>query len=116
MTEAPDATKRSPDFFIFGCERSGTTLLCALLSEHREICVVNDSFVYNVLNGRGWPRKVQLVYKALSRATGSPLLLSKAESSHLPPASAPVPPRLIGEYVAALAARYNRRAEGNWMA
>lgn len=116
MTEARDATKRAPDFFIFGCERSGTTLLCALLSEHREICVVNDSFVYNVLNGRGWPRRVQLAYKALSRATRSPSLLSKAESSHLPPAEAHLPPRLVAEYVAALAARYNRRAEGNWMA
>ena len=106
---------RTPDFFIFGCERSGTTLLCALLSEHEEICVMNDTFVYNVLNGRGWPRVVQLGYKALFRAARSPALLSRAESSHLPSVDAAVSPDLIDDYLKALVARYNQRADGNWM-
>jgi hypothetical protein len=106
---------RSPDFFIFGCERSGTTLLCALLSEHPEICVVNDSFIYNVLNNQGWPRNVQLAYKALSRVARSPSLLSKAESSHLPSADRPISADLSSRYLAALIARYRRRTEGNWL-
>ena len=114
--DAQNSSIRSPDFFIFGCERSGTTLLCALLSEHPEICVVNDSFIYNVLNNQGWPRNVQLAYKALSRAARSPALLSKAESSHLPSADRPISADLPGRFLAALIARYRRRTEGNWLA
>jgi hypothetical protein len=106
---------RSPDFFVFGCERSGTTLLCALLSERPEICVVNDSFVYNVLNNQGWARKMQLSYKALSRLTGSLALLSGAESSHLPPIDRAVSPEQARQFVNDLLARYKRRADGNWL-
>ena len=36
-----------PNFFIFGCPRSGTTLLCALLSEHPEVFCLNDSFIFD---------------------------------------------------------------------
>ena len=106
---------RSPDFFVFGCERSGTTLLSALLSEHEEICVVNDSFVYNVLNNQGMARKIQLSYKALSRLTGSFALLSRAESSHLPPIDRAMPPEQAKQFVTALLARYKKRADGNWL-
>lgn len=106
---------RSPDFFVFGCERSGTTLLCALLSEHEQICVVNDSFVYNVLNNLGMARKMQLSYKALSRLTGSISLLSRAESSHLPAIDRTVTPQQANEFVNALLARYKRRTDGNWL-
>jgi hypothetical protein len=106
---------RSPDFFVFGCERSGTTLLCALLSEHEQICVVNDSFVYNVLNNQGTARKVQLSYKALSRLTGSFSLLSRAESSHLPAIDRPVTAKQARQYLDSLLARYKRRTDGNWL-
>ena len=106
---------RSPDFFVFGCERSGTTLLCALLSEHEQICVVNDSFVYNVLNNQGTARKIQLSYKALSRLTGSISLLSRAESSHLPAIDRPVTPTQAQQFLDSLLARYKRRTDGNWL-
>jgi hypothetical protein len=106
---------RSPDFFVFGCERSGTTLLCALLSEHNEICVINDSFVYNALNNQGKARRIQLSYKALSRLTGSISLLSRAESSHLPPIDREVSPEQAKRYITGLLARYKQRAEGNWL-
>jgi hypothetical protein len=106
---------KSPDFFVFGCERSGTTLLSALLSEHEQICVVNDSFVYNILNNQGMARKIQLSYKAISRVTGSVSLLSRAESSHLPAIDRPVTPRQARQFLADLLARYKRRADGNWL-
>lgn len=106
---------RSPDFFVFGCERSGTTLLCALLSGHEQICVVNDSFVYNVLNNQGTARKIQLSYKALSRLTGSISLLSRAESSHLPAIDRPMPPTRAQQFLESLLARYKRRTDGNWL-
>ncbi len=41
-------SSRSPDFFLFGCERSGSTLLANLLSSHPNIYTVNDSFVYQI--------------------------------------------------------------------
>lgn len=106
---------RPPDFFVFGCERSGTTLLCALLSEHEQICVINDSFIYNILNNQGLARKIQLSYKAVSRLTGSISLRSRAESSHLPAIDGSVTPQQAKEYVTALLARYKRRADGNWL-
>jgi hypothetical protein len=106
---------RSPDFFVFGCERSGTTLLCALLSEHEQICVVNDSFVYNVLNSQGLARRIQLSYKAMSQVTGSFSFLSRAESSHLPAIDRPVTPQQARQFLKDLLARYKRRAEGNWL-
>jgi len=106
---------RSPDFFVFGCERSGTTLLCALLSEHRDICVVNDSFIYNVLNNQGLARTTQLAYKGMSRMTSSVSLLSRAESSHLPPIDRAVSPRRTKEFLDYLLARYKRRTDGNWL-
>jgi len=37
---------RGPDFFIFGSERGGTTLLSSLLSSHEDVYVVNDSFIF----------------------------------------------------------------------
>lgn len=115
MTNNRNPSIRSPDFFIFGCERSGSTLLCALLSEHREICVINDSFVYNILNQQGTSRRIQLAYKVLSKATNSFALLSRAESSHLPPIEADVTREQVRQYLDALRARYTRRAEGNWL-
>lgn len=36
----------SIDYFIFGCQRSGTTLLCALLSEHTETFCLNNNFLF----------------------------------------------------------------------
>ena len=35
-----------PGFFLFGAARSGSTLFCALLSEHRDVFCLNDSFLY----------------------------------------------------------------------
>ena len=110
-----DLPVRSPDFFIFGCERSGTTLLCALLSEHPEICVLNDTFAYNILNQQGQARRTQLALKALSKATGNVSLLSRAESSHLPPIDETVTVEVAAEYLDDLVARYRRRAEDNWL-
>lgn len=40
-----------PMFFIFGCGRSGTTLLAALLSANPDIYVLNDSFVFDIFAG-----------------------------------------------------------------
>ncbi|MBE9127945.1 MULTISPECIES: sulfotransferase family protein [unclassified Coleofasciculus] len=36
------------NFFVLGCERGGTTLLCALLSEHPEVFCLNDSFLFDI--------------------------------------------------------------------
>lgn len=115
MSDSRNRSVRSPDFFVFGCERSGTTLLSALLSEHPEICVVNDSFVYNVLNNQGLARKIQLSYKALSRLTSSLSLLSRAESSHLAPIDRALSPEQAERFLNALLARYRRRTDGNWL-
>lgn len=115
MSDSRNRSMRSPDFFVFGCERSGTTLLCALLSEHREICVVNDSFVYNILNNQGWARRIQLAYKVLGRITSSFSLLSRAESSHLGPIDRAMSPEHAERFLDALLARYRRRTDGNWL-
>jgi len=39
---------KSPDFFVFGVERSGTTLLSFLLGSQPGIFVLNDSFIYDM--------------------------------------------------------------------
>lgn len=39
------AASRAPDYFVFGSERGGTTLLAALLSAHPDAYTLNDSFL-----------------------------------------------------------------------
>lgn len=57
-----------PNLFIFGCERSGTTLLCALLSEHPQVFATNESFIFDVYARFKGYKKLSnpLVYKAFS--------------------------------------------------
>jgi hypothetical protein len=107
---------RSPDFFVFGCERSGTTLLCALLTEHPDVCVLNDTFIYHALNNQGWPKAVRLFYKALARANPSPSLFSHAEAGHTASPDRRVSGATTRRYFSTLLARYDRRLDGNWLA
>lgn len=43
-------TAHAPDAFIYGSERSGTTLLCALMSEHDSAYALNDTFIFETMN------------------------------------------------------------------
>ena len=36
-----------PNLFIFANPRSGSTLLCALLCQHSEVCCLNDTFIFD---------------------------------------------------------------------
>ncbi len=106
---------RPPDFFIFGCERSGTTLLSALLTEHKEVCVLNDTFVYKIFNDQFGSNWLRLPTKAVAKALLRPSFLAASESSRLPPIGHVISREQLERYLTALATRYSRRQEGNWL-
>ena len=104
-----------PNFFIFGCERSGTTLFCALLSEHSEVCVLNDTFMYNVLNDLHTSRVKKAVRKTLAKVAHDSKLIALAESSQLPAIDTKVSPETVERFFSRLLERYTRRKKDNWL-
>lgn len=80
-----EGDKCGPDFFVFGLERSGTTLLGALLSNHPEVCVACDTHVFRSLNDVMTPRVERLLRKGLANYVGAPALRARREGHHLPP-------------------------------
>ncbi|MDP8931891.1 MAG: sulfotransferase [Actinomycetota bacterium] len=97
-----------PNFFIYGCERTGTTLLCALLSEHPSVYVLNDSHLFAEFNRVKTPQVVLAARKGLAWAVGTPRLVAREEKSHLPPADSPVLMDEVRSYYRGLVARWMR--------
>lgn len=98
-----------PNLFIFGSERSGTTLLCALLSEHPQVFASNESFIFHVYARVKGYRKLSnpWICKALS------LFIPLPSGEYLVPASE------AKKYLAKLKDRYYVSDPGqtqhNWL-
>ncbi len=98
-----------PNLFIFGSERSGTTLLCALLSEHSQVFALNESFIFHIYARSKGFRKLSnaWIYAVLSQLL------------HLPSAEYLVPAVEAKKYLAKLHDRYYLSDVGqtqeNWL-
>jgi hypothetical protein len=86
-----------PSFFIFGAERSGTTLLCALLSEHPQVFCLNDSFIFYSYAH----------HKGLKRYTNYWKYLIFSKIRKLPPGNSLVDTNEVEKYVSELIQTYN---------
>jgi hypothetical protein len=104
-----------PEFFVFGVKRSGTTLLSALLTEHPDVCVVNDSGIYRAFNRSVMPVRQRILSKALAKGGRSSRSFARAEASHLPSGSSRVTLADVDRYFMALMDRYRPRNSGGWM-
>lgn len=100
---------------VYGCRRSGTTLLSVLLSQHPDVHVLNDACVLWALNRACGSAAKRLGWRAVARATGSASAWSKAESSHLPPPEAVVDVGLLDGFYEELLLRYRPKASGGWL-
>lgn len=54
-------------FFVTGCDRSGTTLLNALLSSHKEVGVINDTHMHILFRNYYNASKIRLLFFLLKR-------------------------------------------------
>ncbi len=137
---------RSPDYFIFGCERGGTTLLGSLLTGHPELHTVNDSFIYQIFaksyleeaaTGRGKMKLKLTKWVRNSLANRSKFLYTAAMNmrarlrhqhptayippvENLPPPNLHIAPRQAQRFVKALMGRYRQPLPGQkaptWLA
>lgn len=105
-----------PHFFIFGCERSGTTLLAALLSEQQDVFVLNDSFIYKVLNDIRTPTVERVLRKGISRAIPHHRLIAHSEASKLPDAEERIGPAETATFLSRLERRYRGKDGTGWLA
>src|SRR5688572_3723867 len=55
MASGPSTPPAVADFFIIGCQRSGTTLMRLILECHSRIECVDEGLAYRVLAGRHQP-------------------------------------------------------------
>ena len=101
-----------PAFLIFACERSGSTLLSALLSQHSQLYVLNDTHMFRVYNRLvagtvGWGSR-KIVHRALRTVRTS----MWSEAARLPPPTTPVDAQMVTRYYKHLIA-WHRREAGN---
>lgn len=101
----------APDFFIFGAERSGTTLLSALLSAHPDVHVVNDSGLFRALNDVGPRTVVADVERIAARIHPTARTLYQRQRCHLMAPDAPLPARTPFAVIDRLNRRYRCRVE-----
>jgi hypothetical protein len=98
----------TPSLFIFGNERSGTTLLSALLSEHPSIGVLNDTQIYRTYNDLCTPMVERVVRKGLAWKTHQRRLFARKDADRLPMMDTPIDENDVIRFYRALAVRYSR--------
>ncbi|HUG85613.1 MAG TPA: sulfotransferase [Euzebya sp.] len=101
-----------PSFFIFASERSGSTLLSALLSQHSQMYVLNDTHMFRVYNRLASSPYDWAAGKILDRAFRNVRTHVWSERSRLPPASERVDRDTIERYYHRLSA-WHKDEKGN---
>lgn len=101
--------------FVYGCRRSGTTLLATLLSQHPDVHVLNDAGVLWALNRASGSRLRRWAWRGVARTTGSARAWARADASRLPPPDDVASLATVDAFYAELAMRYRPGASGGWL-